>query len=395
MRKLSQIRNGVVGGVLLVVAFGLYQFNTISTTATTLETQQASVSAMSITGDWMATLEAGSIKLQLLLHVAKDGDAFHATLDSPDQGQVGLAIDKIVATETTLRFEMNALGAFYEGKFSNTGSEIVGAWNQQGQSIPLTFKRAGQARSAESPLKLQTVDVGGHHLNFLIGGKGAPAVILEGGFGIGIASWSPIQSTIATFAQTVSYDRAGLGQSEPGPEPRSAKQIATELHLALQKIGIGPPYVLVGHSLGGVFVRVFVDLYPKEVAGIVLIDPSQEAFNDWTRTHEPSEQRKMEAQIATASAGQRAEGAALKTSYAQASAARIPAGIPVTLMSATEDEGRTVEARKIWIEKHEEWLAKVPGGKHVIVQQTGHFIQLQQPALVIDAIKQVLSQAHK
>jgi pimeloyl-ACP methyl ester carboxylesterase len=149
------------------------------------------------------------------------------------------------------------------------------------KSLPLTFKRIVKDDSSESVLKLQKVDVGGHGLQLLVGGQGSPAVIFEGGFGAGIASWSTVQKDVAAFTQTVSYDRAGLGQSDLGPKPRSAKQIATELHVALQKSGVKPPYVMVGHSFGGIYVRVFADMYPKEVVGMVLIDPSQESFNDW------------------------------------------------------------------------------------------------------------------
>jgi len=67
-------------------------------------------------------------------------------------------------------------------------------------------------------------------------------------------------------------------------------------------------------------------------------------------------------------------------------------GIPVTLLTATEDATMPAEGKKMWIEKHKEWLATVPGSKHIIVEKTTHFIQLQQPALVIDTIKQVAKQ---
>jgi pimeloyl-ACP methyl ester carboxylesterase len=245
--------------------------------------------------------------------------------------------------------------------------------------------------SSESLLKLQKVDVGGHGLQLLIGGQGSPAVIFEGGFGTGIASWSTVQKDVAAFAQTVSYDRAGLGQSDPGPKPRSAKQIATELHAALQKSGIKPPYVMVGHSFGGIYVRVFADLYPKEVVGIVLIDPSQESFNDWLEKNLPDRLKAAQSDVAKAQEGVQAEFASLATSYAQARAAKVPEKIPVTLLTATEDESISAEARKIWIEKHKEWLATVPGSKHIVVEGASHFIQAQRPALVIDTIKQVLN----
>lgn len=240
-------------------------------------------------------------------------------------------------------------------------------------------------------LKLQKVDVDGHELSLLIGGTGTPTVIFEGGFGIGIPAWSTVQKEIAAFAQTVSYDRAGLGQSDAGPNPRDAKHIAMELHKALQKAGIKPPYVLVGHSLGGIFVRVFADQFPREVAGLVLIDPSQEAFEEWLQAHPSAKRKDEETQMAKATEGLRAEWAALTATYSQARAAKVPDGIPVIVLSATEDQSMPEEARKVWIEKHEEWIAHIPGGKHLIVEKSGHAIQAHQPALVIDTVKQVVN----
>ena len=343
-------------------------------------------------GDWKGTLDAAGTKLDLVLHVSTKDNALSATLDSPDQGATGLAIDSITVTGKSLRFEMKSLGLNYEGVFNADGSLIEGQFSQQGLRLPLTFKRITRDDSSESVLKLQKVDVGGHSLQFLVGGQGSPAVIFEGGFGTGIASWSRVQKDVAAFAQTVSYDRAGLGQSDPGPKPRSAKQIATELHVALQKSGIKPPYVMVGHSFGGIYVRVFADMYPTEVVGMVLIDPSQESFNDWLTKTQPDRLKAAEANIAKAGEGVQAEFALVDTSYSQARVAKVPKGIPVTLLTATEDDSITAEARKLWIEKHKEWLATVPGGKHIVVEKASHFIQAQQPALVIEAIKQVAKQ---
>lgn len=343
-------------------------------------------------GDWKGTLDAAGTKLDLVLHISSKDGALAATLDSPDQGATGLPIDSISLTGKSLRFEMKLLGASYEGVLSTDGSQIEGQFSQQGLRLPLTFKRIAKNDSSESVLKLQKVDVGGHGLQLLVGGQGSPAVIFEGGFGAGIASWSRVQKDVAAFAQTVSYDRAGLGQSDPGPKPRSAKQIATELHAALQKSGVKPPYVMVGHSFGGIYVRVFADMYPKEVVGMVLIEPSQESFNDWLVKNQADRLKAAESDIAKAGEGVQAEFAAVNTSYSQARVAKVPAGIPVTLLTATEDESMPAEGRRLWIEKHKEWLATVPGSKHIVAEKASHFIQAQQPALVIEAIKQVSKQ---
>ena len=341
-------------------------------------------------GDWEGTLDAGAAKLKLIIHVVRKGEQLTATLDSPDQGATGLPIDSISVTDSLIQLDMKSLGATYKGKFTSDGSRIEGEFIQAGQAFPLNLTRVDKGNTKPSLLRLEKVDVGGHSLNLLIGGQGSPAVIFEGGMGAGIASWSTVQKDVATFAQTVSYDRAGLSQSEPGPKPRSAKTIATELNAALQKAGVKPPYVLVAHSLGGVYVRVFADMYPKDVIGMVLVDPSQEAFNDWTKSNLRELRKEEEGRIAKASEGVRGEWESLETSYSQARSAKVAPGIQVILISATQDEGMPAEARKMWIQKHKEWIATVLGGKHIITEKSGHLVQAQEPALVIDAIRQIV-----
>lgn len=359
-------------------------------TSITFGSSQEQSQRVEPTGDWKGTLNVGVVKLDLVLHISKKDGALSATLDSPDQGATGLPIDSINVTGKSLRFEMKSLGANYEGIFSVDGSQIEGEFTQQGQRLPLTFKSVAKNEVSESVLKLQKVDVGGHGLQVLAGGQGSPAVIFEGGFGTGIASWSTVQRDVAALAQTFSYDRAGIGQSDPGPKPRSAKQIAAELHMALEKSGVKPPYVMVGHSFGGIYVRVFADMYPREVVGMVLIDPSQESFNDWLKKNEPDRVKAAQSNMSKEREGVQAEFAAVDTSYEQARLAKVPAGIPVTILSATEDERLPAEAQKVWIEKHKEWAGTVPASKHIVLEKTTHFIQVQHPALVLDTIKQVL-----
>jgi len=120
----------------------------------------------------------------------------------------------------------------------------------------------------------QLVDIGGYRLHLHAQGPvgSFPTVILEGGAGLGSVSWGWVQPRIAQTTRVVAYDRAGIGWSDPGPAPRDGEHIATELHAALAVAGINPPYVLVGHSFGGLYVRIFADRYPDEVAGMVLVD---------------------------------------------------------------------------------------------------------------------------
>ena len=118
------------------------------------------------------------------------------------------------------------------------------------------------------------VDAGGHRLHLLITGleRGQPTVVLEAGGMATSPQWALIQPGVAEFASVVSYDRAGLGWSERGPQPRDARTIARELHTALRNAGLPGPYLLVGASLGGPYVTLFADTYPDQTAGLVLLD---------------------------------------------------------------------------------------------------------------------------
>ena len=119
----------------------------------------------------------------------------------------------------------------------------------------------------------QMVDVGGYRLHIRCTGTGSPTVVIESGLGDFSATWGWVQPEVAKTTRVCSYDRAGMGWSEASPEPRTAREFAIELHTLLANANEPGPYVLVGHSLGGYTVRVYANDYPDEVIGVVLIDP--------------------------------------------------------------------------------------------------------------------------
>jgi pimeloyl-ACP methyl ester carboxylesterase len=145
--------------------------------------------------------------------------------------------------------------------------------------LPLSVaaQQPANTRSHAPPGKL--VDIGGWRLHLNCTGENKPnnpTVVLEAGWGDFSFDWSLVQPEVARFTRVCSYDRAGHAWSDLGPRPRTMRQIAYELHTALVKLGMKPPYVLVGHSFGGLLVRTFASQYPKEVAGMILVDSAHE-----------------------------------------------------------------------------------------------------------------------
>ena len=120
----------------------------------------------------------------------------------------------------------------------------------------------------------QMVDVGTHSLHINCVGQGSPTVILDAA-NLGMsAHWVRVQQQLAQTTRVCAYDRAGMGWSGPGPEPRDARQISSELHTLLKGADTEGPYVLVGHSYGGLYARMYAARYPNHVAGVALVDSS-------------------------------------------------------------------------------------------------------------------------
>jgi len=147
----------------------------------------------------------------------------------------------------------------------------------------VTYEAIAAAQDAAAyPPPGRLVNVGGHRLHLSCVGEGSPTVVFESGLANMSADWSKVQPQVGATTRACAYDRAGIGWSDNGEQPRDSRQIAQELHTLLANAGISGPFVLVGQSFGGLYVRMFADLYPDEAAGMVLVDASHPDM--WSRT---------------------------------------------------------------------------------------------------------------
>lgn len=133
---------------------------------------------------------------------------------------------------------------------------------------------AGDAQRYPPPGRL--VDIGGRRLHLHCVGGGGPTIVFESGHAGTSIDWTLVQRQLAGEARVCAYERAGLGWSDPGPLPRTPERIVDDLRALLTAAGEPAPYVLVGHSLGGRYVRLFAEIYPQDVAGVVLVDARSE-----------------------------------------------------------------------------------------------------------------------
>ena len=259
------------------------------------------------------------------------------------------------------------------------------------------------------------VDVGDHRLHLNCSGQGSPTVILESGLGGNSLDWTRVVPGIASFTRVCAYDRAGYGWSEMGPMPRTGLRIAEELHQLLQNAQEQGPYLLVGHSFGGLTVRLFASRYHAETVGLVLVDASHELQFDYLRQvgaigrknhvkdkagglgvpeNLPAEVSVLDqflvgtekAMLTMASEGRYFQFSGYQTRlFANSSD-----GIPVTVLSrgrrvwAHDERGDRLEAA--W-ETLQQDLFRRLGTSRRIASDSGHYIQLDQPRLVIDSIR--------
>ena len=266
---------------------------------------------------------------------------------------------------------------------------------------------------AATPPPGHLVDIGGYRLHLWCTGDGAPAVILDAGLGGTSAGWGFVQPEVARFTRVCSYDRAGMGYSDPGPSPRTARRIARELAELLARSGIGGPVVLVGESIAGFNVRMFASDHPERTAGLVLVDASHE-----DDVHEVPGMARFVPLLSTigvfrllgVSFGQRVESLAPSVQrYAQATRFRATgyraAADEVMHIGETVSEIRNTRrkltipvlvvtgargADENWRRLQQDESSLSERGCLITAQQSGHVIPIDQPAVVVGAIRTVV-----
>jgi pimeloyl-ACP methyl ester carboxylesterase len=243
----------------------------------------------------------------------------------------------------------------------------------------------------------EMIDVGGHQLYIHCTGTGTPTVIMEAGYGDVGQTWSLVQPEVARFTRACSYDRADLGLSDPGPDPRHSLQIVDELHTLLGNAGIEGPFVLVGHSMGGLYMRLYAGRHRQDVVGLVLVDSAH-----------PDQFRRQAAVLPPESPDDSESLRFYRDWFTNApddptlDPALFEAGslgdMPLVVLTAPNKERAAdfpaeLNARfnQIWVELQEELVQLSSNSIHVISDKSQHFIQRDQPELVVDAIRQVIT----
>jgi pimeloyl-ACP methyl ester carboxylesterase len=277
------------------------------------------------------------------------------------------------------------------------------------------------------------VDVGERRLHLACVGSGSPTIVFQSGLGEGWYSWVTIQEHVGRDFRACAYDRAGIGFSDPGPFPRTNDGLADDLHALLALAGERPPFVLVGHSLGGFLVRRFANRYPELVCGLVLVDSSGDDGWKYTPSEVTAETRRRVAARAEQIRRWRATNGWEEMGFPDA----VPAGLQALLAPRTRTAAwwdarfaeidmcdgfeestakRRLEMPLVVITAtrwpkleplsdavNERWqrarlagqadlAARSPVSTHVRVD-TGHYVHHERPEVVIDAIRKVAALA--
>lgn len=279
------------------------------------------------------------------------------------------------------------------------------------------------SRDFPAPGRLVLVGDRLQHLNCL--GSGVPTIVLESGLDDrGSTSWAGIHEELGQISRVCSYDRAGLLWSEPGPEPRDAERIAAELHALLAAASEPPPYLVVSHSLGALYTRVFDALHPGEVAGFVLVDPAhpeqEERFPAEVRQRmREGDEKGLPRWVFRVAApfrmfaperptvrtaywwrsfpeGMLGETAAIQATFAQADRTGSLGDRPLVVLTSgmkmeiPELSSEVNEAFQRTIrEAHAELAGLSTNASHRTVDGAGHYIHADRPDAVIEAIRDV------
>lgn len=277
----------------------------------------------------------------------------------------------------------------------------------------------------------QRVDVGGRSVHVHCVGSGDPTVVVEAGSGSWSLDWLQAQALLAEEHRVCTYDRAGYGWSDPAPDPPTAERITTDLRRALDAAGVDEPFVLMGHSLGGLYARAYALVYPQDVVGLVLVDSRHEDVNAMLPEALVEQERQMRrvyglAQVLARFGIVRALGPALLPSpglpeeqaevfWAQATRPRFFGTVQAEIDAIGQVEQRVrgatyevpvvvvrhgapgmfgahpdaKEAEEAWRRSQEDLLTSSEDAVLLVAEESGHNIHLEQPEVLLEAVQAV------
>jgi pimeloyl-ACP methyl ester carboxylesterase len=261
------------------------------------------------------------------------------------------------------------------------------------------------------------VNIGSHRLQIHLEGEGTPAVVIDSGLADQLEKLRPLQERLARVTHVITYNRAGYGQSEPGPLPRHSGREVVELKALLEKASVPGPYVLVGHSLGALNMQVFASKYPDAVAGMVLLDPPPLSFilgqeyrdlggmaermtTEW-QTIADSTAKSADPQEKAKSAFFRMIASEHREMFGETarlvSAVSTFGGMPLVVLAAGKPNpafGEVAEKfQKYWVEESRTLTKKSTHGKFILAEGASHFLYLDVPELVAESVLSVVHEA--
>jgi pimeloyl-ACP methyl ester carboxylesterase len=261
------------------------------------------------------------------------------------------------------------------------------------------------------------IDIGGRKIYLECRGQGGPTVILEAGAGNDADTWDAVDLPpgseqtavlpgVAGFTRVCAYDRPGTlldvdhrSRSDPVPAPRDARTMVADLHALLTAAGIPGPYVLAGHSFGGLIARLYAATYPDQVAGLVLIDAAHEDYYDQVQAVlTPDQWAAFSQQSADPAADPALERIDIDASAAEMREAAAASPLrPMPLVVLTHGRAwdwppgyPAADLEAVWMPLQEKLAALTPDGRLIVAEQSGHFIPGDQPEMVTAAIRQVV-----
>lgn len=252
----------------------------------------------------------------------------------------------------------------------------------------------------------RSVDVGGGrrlHINCSgLNFEGNPAVVLESGAGNASSIWNRVLPEVAKFTRVCTYDRAGLGSSDPVPAPRTIVAVAEDLHTLLVNAKVTGPYILVGHSLGGILIRLYASDYPAEVVGMVLVDSAHEDEPDRGLALIPHETllgmlKQAQPDDLVPQSAERIDSCSIR---ALMNALNWHSDIPLIVLTQGRPYGPNMvavpsiapQAYQLHLALQRDLVRRSSRSRQVIAKKSGHDIHQDQPELVIAAIGQVVNE---